>query len=235
MKAFLSVDWDAFVPEDPRHDFGHGENAFFLGPIWETRGRAWKCRTNGLEKSFWSKVAEGRFDRVPTHVSDSHLDVIENPALHDADILVLVDRHHDAYSLPDENVHCGNWVVAWLDQKSSRKVIWVPPPDVLSTVINHREERFTIAPDFSYGALNYTGIHICRSGCWTPPWLDPAFIRFVHASRPHRRIVKTRLDWSDPMKPRWTLANYRSMFACLKTSQTLAARIKAINPDAFIL
>jgi hypothetical protein len=44
-------------------------------------------------------------------------------------------------------------------------------------------------------------VHVCRSGCWTPPWLDKAFIDFVGCrGYPVARLQSG--DW-DPMKPRW--------------------------------
>lgn len=211
MKAFLSIDWDYFVPENPRYDFGHTENRFFLSDVWATRAIAWRDRTNGLEKDFWSKV--GFNDRDVVHVTDSHLHVTDNSALESSDLLVLVDRHHDAYSLPEEHVHCGNWVVDWLSGGNGRRVVWVPPSDVISTHIQHASHRFVVDPNFDLGRYRYTGVHVCRSGCWTPPWFDAAFIRFIQASGRHPFTPTSRLEWCDPLKPRWSLRHYRQMFA----------------------
>lgn len=229
MNAFLSIDWDWFVPENPLHDFAHTENSYFLDNVWMARGVAFKeMRTNGLEHGFWDRVSKARFNRVPHQISDSHVDVWENPYLHRVDTLVLVDRHHDAYSLPDkDSFHCGNWVIPWLERKAERRVIWVTPPDVISTHVHNVEDRFDVCPDFDFASLNYTGIHICRSGCWTPPWLDAAFVRFVNAARPHRSIAVTRQEWTNPMVPRWTLTNYRSMFKMLTTWRSLKETVEA--------
>lgn len=47
MTRILSIDWDYFVEEDPKLDYGHEEVGFFLNHIWSTR-RLWaKLDENG--------------------------------------------------------------------------------------------------------------------------------------------------------------------------------------------
>jgi len=44
--------------------------------------------------------------------------------------------------------------------------------------------------------------HICRSGCWVPPWLDKAFTGFVEGLGRYPAIPLQHGDWN-PMTERW--------------------------------
>ena len=57
-------------------------------------------------------------------------------------------------------------------------------------------------------------LHVCRSGCWTPPWLDEAFVAFVKAYG--KDLKKANLlqngEWN-PLKARWSKADLKKALA----------------------
>ena len=214
-RTFISIDWDYFVPEKVDWDFGHKETKAFLHFIWKTRFSAYdKMRTNGTEAGFWDNLK--RSYKLPDviDVSDSHLSAYENMSLHLSDTLILIDRHHDVYTLPSKvPIDCGNWVAAWLDANKNRHCYWVAPKDVESTYMMPRyKKRVTVVKEIPIlDDVWVTGLHACRSGCWTPPWLDEAFNRFIDASGCIPEA--SQLDWCDPLRTRFNLKDYREGFA----------------------
>jgi hypothetical protein len=231
-KVFISIDWDYFVPEKLEWDFGHQEKRLFLDFIWKTRFNVFhSMRTNGLETNFWKALKKHYVLTPPmVDVSDSHVDAWDCNGLHYADILILVDRHHDVYTKPkDSNIDCGNWVWQWLNGDRKRRVYWLAPPDVISTDMpEEMKKRFVIfkgdPSDMPVLKSIVVGLHICRSGCWTPPWLDSAFKRFVDESG--KLPNSHRLEWSDPLKPRWTMNDFRNARLAERERQTAFASLK---------
>ena len=202
MTTLISVDWDFFVPliskRDNLHfDFGFGENLFFLTDIWKLR--ATDPATHEIEcldyKDFWSKLKINYGERA---VSDSHLYVFELARyLHDSgliDELVLVDAHHDIFLSGEENleekqisVSCGNWVF-WLLSNCPLLEIhflqadWAKPYFPFTDQLEQYpslEERFHLITSAELTKFSFDHVHVCRSGCWTPPWLDKDFKSFI--------------------------------------------------------
>lgn len=137
------------------------------------------------------------------------------------------------------HVACHTWGRAWLEEDLDRKLVWVYPdwlvldreygPIVDSECesdiadLLHETEQLIVLPrkqfDFSYYTDDMVeGIHVCRSGCWVPPWLDEAFCTFVKESGLLSEVAmcNSRQDskvW-DPMRIRWLndeLAQARKM------------------------
>ena len=53
----LSVDWDTFIPEDPRWDFQHAETLMYATIAWLARGMYLDViKTSGDELTFWDRV-----------------------------------------------------------------------------------------------------------------------------------------------------------------------------------
>jgi len=155
---------------------------------------------------------------------------------HEADMILLFDQHHDCWQCHDDNrdddgrmehVACHNWGRAWLEDNPARRLVWVYPdwldleknygeildPKHESDVADlmHETEQLIVLPrkdfDFShYEADNVSGVHLCRSGCWVPPWLDAAFCQFALASGLLIEKAHVQMDtkvW-DPMRIRWS-------------------------------
>lgn len=205
----LSVDWDYFIPEKPEWDFGHNETILHLNVIWGSRMFLFDhMRTTGEEKTFWDRC--GINADTPMFVSDSHCYV--HDFLDDCDNVVLVDAHHDCWKADSlgsnedsEYVYCHNWLRIWLKGKKNRKATWVCsdwaydqfelPKDMTKRVKKVRE--LPVLKD-----LNVKRIHVCRSGCWTPPWLDKEFIEFVNCRGKPTAILQND-EWN-PMCERWS-------------------------------
>lgn len=224
-RVFVSIDWDYFIPEDPMWDLGHRENRLFSGPLWHLRGHLFrKQRTNGREKDFWRKFSL-TYPVTPPYlaVSDSHLMVVDHAQLHLSDTLVLIDQHHDCYTKDvrkNENVDCGTWVAAWLEGDPGRSVHWVVTPGASTDIPKRYRRRFSTITDSLDGLPvgDLVGLHSCRSSCWTPPWTDGSFDRFLCDSGCNLDHVGAR-DLADPLKLRWSLKDYRTMFAMHRASR----------------
>jgi hypothetical protein len=224
MKTLVTIDWDFYVPEKPEWDWGHQESLLFLDIVWRSRlGLYEAVKTSGTEVGFWKEL--GRkvdMSRCKLNLSDSHCFVylIAN----EADTIILFDAHHDCWhgdnlgvDKEDHNIYCHNWLREWLIGSQSRRLIWVKP--------EWADERFVVPEDLEdrVEVLGYGDrmpvdradwLHICRSGCWTPPWLDEAFVAFVKASG--KDLKKANLlqngEWN-PLKVRWSKAELKKALA----------------------
>lgn len=213
-RTVISIDWDFFVPEDVRWDFGHAENLMFLNMVWMTRTQLMdEMQTDGVEKNFW-KTLQSHYDLdgVDIEVSDSHSYGYE--ACRHAEHLVLFDTHHDIWPWRKDadHVNCGNWARFWLMCDSRRRLTWVRSAHSIYDLKGYddfgdRVQMLTWGED-ALPEIDFLGsIHICRSGCWTPPWLDQNFIDFVNegvetTATVEAENVETDEDWN-PLKCRW--------------------------------
>ena len=211
MKTLISVDWDFFVPEDLAWDLGHQESLMFLKMMWMHRmNLQGKMVTNGIEKNFW-KGASGK--RIL--VSDSHALVAS--ALNEVDRVVLYDAHHDCWPAKEPGmVHCHDWGSAFIECGGILE--WVYPsklPCEIPEGITARKYDGHI----EYG----DAVHICRSGCWTPPWLDKAFIRFVRSAEKELGVKAECLqdkEWN-PMKGRFSKQDFNTAYKVQKDMKSL--------------
>jgi hypothetical protein len=217
-RAMLTVDWDFFVPLDPLiHDFGHVENLLFLNWVWGTRTR-WieDIVTSGEERAFWRQIQKRNDIRTnKVVVSDSHIHGYDvgNAGQHITDTIVIVDAHHDTwpYKTDDDQINydCGSWLRLWLDSAPNRRAIWIPPDHVKEHYDKEMVEPAVRKKITVLGSLDdlegyrFETVHICRSGCWTPPWLDHRFKSFVERGKFEFIETLGAEEWN-PMKARWS-------------------------------
>jgi hypothetical protein len=213
MTTLLTVDWDYFIDEDPMWDLGHKESVTHLDLIWRARGNLiGKMHTTGVEKSFWKKLPVTT--DCPVFVSDSHCFAYEFAK--QVDHVLLVDRHHDCWPAEKNRIECDTWLGEWLRRRAKRKVTWLRPknakmiyevPKVFDTRFIVTDDIMTIQP---YVAEI---VHICRSGCWCPPWLDIDFVNFLKDLRPLKDVVSIPQEAKDtkwnPIKFRWSLEEFK--------------------------
>ena len=233
---FVTVDWDFFVPEKAMWDMAHKESEMFLTLLWAHRGGLIKeAVTSGEEKDFWKSLG-----KLPKNafVSDSH--AYAYAVTGEADRVVLFDAHHDCWQKEKDGlVYCDNWLRVWLEGDESREALWVYPKHVIENWGEQevpedlRDRVETLEWNGSVDLDKVKAVHICRSGCWTPPWLDADFIKFIgHFSR-----VRSMQDgvW-DATKPRWTdevfdgvVKSHEQMMAHFKTIQAAQGNQRRIE------
>ena len=213
MKTLLSIDWDFFVPEKVEWDFGHQETLFHLNFLWTTRLAYFdQMKTTGAENSFWDKTGLGT--KPCTFVSDSHCFAYN--LLRGIDHVVLVDAHHDCWKADSlgtddgDGIYCHNWLRAWLKGNKKRRATWVCPEWASGSFILPKDidrvEEVCEMP--SLKDMNVKTVHVCRSGCWTPPWLDKKFIDFVNGRG--AQVFSIQNDEWNPMIERWTEEEIKS-------------------------
>jgi hypothetical protein len=202
---YLTIDWDFFVPEKARWDMGHGESVLFLTILWTHRAELIdRIKTSGEEKGFWKQLDVKLPQRVC--VSDSHAYAYAVP--NDADRVVLFDAHHDCWDRRGKGVGCENWLRIWLEESEAREVLWVYPKHLIENWGKQEvpeDLRSRVETMEWHGSIDLEEVetvHICRSGCWTPPWLDVDFIAFVMRGFQDSIHVMQDGVW-DLMKMRW--------------------------------
>lgn len=248
MSTLLTVDWDFFVPEDPRWDIGHKENALFLNAAWVARVAALHniMRTTGEEKTFWTDFpltldAVGVFG-----ISDSHAFVWD--LLYGMDSVVLIDAHHDLWDAgegleTEGEVYCHNWARTWLEGDAFRKLYWLPPSgdysefllavpqipkDLQHLVDAGRIVLLSTLQEIEKYPVSISRVHVCRSGCWTPPWLDNEFLDFIMLGEqmvsPYAHFHPMQHgDWN-PLMPRWTEKEFQEYLDALNSIPTFSIR-----------
>lgn len=225
MKTLITIDWDFFCPEKPEWDLGHQESLMFLKMLWGGRiGLLNEMKTDGNELIFWDWIRKKvNIDRAPMFVSDSHCFAYN--LLKGVDRVISFDAHHDCWEgdslgvdKSERGVFCHNWLREWLGGSRRRKATWVAPiwlgedcplPEGVERLEKKIWSQFT--------DLDIEGsvvVHVCRSGCWVPPWLDKAFLAFLKRSGRglERMAVQQVGDWN-PLAERWTEKDFQEILA----------------------
>jgi hypothetical protein len=254
MTVGITIDWDYFVPYDRDWDIQHQESLLYLEFIWKTRGYLLsEIKTAGEEKTFWPWLHKhfGTSEELLT-VSDSHACVVKDPSLWTGcDTIISFDQHHDCWPTEDDNrdenyriihVACHTWARAWLEDDPDRTLVWVYP-DHMDLVGDYGDltsdesriydliDRIDILPRKDFDPRDYaddvSGVHLCRSGCWVPPWLDAAFIQFVKDSGLLFDVVQDG-DW-DPLRERWQQCDMDEMMRLHEESRRAFEEIHAME------
>lgn len=255
--TLITVDWDYFVAEDPLWDIGHRENEMFLKWIWQTRySLRDKMKTTGEEVGFWSKLRElfNISDRAQVYVSDSHAYAWQVAQW--VERVVMFDAHHDCWEREpgSDQVHCHDWLRCWLEQEDDeygRKAFWMPPMWTAESKCNLDDESvlFPLPEDMDLSKIEFAHpeyesiedaacfvrgagpiefIHICRSGCWTPPWLDRQFIEFVESFNAAAEPVRLQEGPWDPMVERWSADDYSE---ARQAHELMEAQMRSIREE----
>jgi hypothetical protein len=240
MKTLLTIDFDFFVPERPEWDFGHREALIFLNMLWSTRfGYVDKMKTDGNEVGFWDTIDQKNIKK-PVWVSDSH--AYAYSLLYGVSRVVLFDAHHDCWKGDGrEGVACDNWLRVWLKGSKKRQAVWVQPEwleDGLYSVPDDLKGRLEVVrwkKGMDLGLEGAVTAHVCRSGCWVPPWLDKAFLGFVGALAGDLSPVPMQHgDW-DPLNERWSAEDFEKVRAADKEFQRMRdTAFGTIGSDKFL-
>ena len=215
MKTLLTVDWDFFCEEKPEWDFGHQESLIFLKMLWTTRiGIKAEMRTTGAESGFWEQLRKVGDLKAPLWASDSHAYAYQ--LLKGVRRVVLFDAHHDCWMADSlgvdkkaRGVYCHNWLRVWLNGSKKRSATWVRPGwQKHCELPDDMKGRVEVLDRWDGSDLRLdgpVGVHVCRSGCWVPPWLDGAFLAFLGAfGRGMEGVCRMQDGEWDPLVQRWT-------------------------------
>ena len=208
----LVVDWDYFFPEEgpssgsPHwflYDWGHNEmSSFFYDGIWVGRAAAFeragvpRPMTTGEERGFWARFNIAR--TATLFYAESNVAVVNRKVYGNTRVknLWLYDAHHDSgYKLTLEqiikaqNVTCEDWTAYFhlkhgtrLHMRYPRWRAWALESEPAPVVPIDRQ-----ADDGGSPSIRFDRVFVCRSGAWTPPWLDAAFETFIQAAPVARR------------------------------------------------
>jgi hypothetical protein len=238
MKAIVSIDFDYFVPEKAEWDISHKESMLYLDMIWRTRAHLMDVMRTKYVKGFWQELETAfTFDTDTIHVSESHCTAYT--LLGDADTLILFDAHHDAWRAKfGAPIHCEDWVTHGVLNGQIKNIIWVAPSwlmdrtclgSMMSVVSDQVGDRLKLATfaDITDPDLGVTveTLHLCRSGCWVPPWLDDEFLDFAHSGP---AVIVDSIGDIDALDKRWNVAAYAEV---LKFKETLEVSMRMLREN----
>ena len=200
----LSVDWDYFlpIPEDDPHalyDWGHTESISFMKDgIWTIRAGSFLFQgyplpgLSGDVKDFW-----GRFCNLcgELYFADSH-SMIYSPKVRSGITEIWnFDAHHDAYWTSKEvqtegKVNCENWATVFASMGVTVKTFF---PTWNNYSLEYKMPlplgmpRIQLDPGTPFHK-QFDRIFVCRSGAWTPSWLEEAFWDFIASCPTNTRV-----------------------------------------------
>jgi len=197
-KCLLSIDWDYFIYTQDSWG-SYLENKKSLLDLWYKRYIQTKARGEDIRKTFqlssewevfWNKIKEHfQFvNDIKVYVSDSHALSYEIAKKNNCNVVYLFDSHADlgygGLSSLDFEVNCSNWLGKLLKDKLIKEanIFYSPYTAEKPEYFKPMNSTYNI----SYYNFNkfdkcilVSVIHLCRSGAWTPPWLDNKFSQFI--------------------------------------------------------
>jgi hypothetical protein len=224
---------------------GHQESLIHLDMLWSTRyALRDKMVTSGEEDGFWNIITSHlKFHAgITPHVSDSH--AYGYHAAQGCEGVIIADAHHDCWDSADGQVGCDNWLRVWLKEVPTRWAIWVYPEhakrigapsfpedmaDQLTAVKweDFKKDHSLIPRHEAIGAA-----HVCRSGCWTPPWLDHKFIDFFSEGFSPDDFNALQDGAWDPLAERWNEAKEDQAKALQQQMDDMMSKQVKVVPGA---
>jgi len=198
-KCLLSVDWDYFIKMKKDYWSSCIENDRNLVDLWYKRYILEKLKGRDIQKLFelsrehgifWNKINEHfQFTHdIKAYVSDSHALSYKIAKENNCKIVYLFDSHADlgygGLSSLNFEVNCSNWLGKLLKDKiiNEANIIYstytLEKPEFFRPMNNILNIRYCNFNDLNKN-IKVSVIHICRSGAWTPPWLDKMFAKFI--------------------------------------------------------
>lgn len=172
---------------------------------------------SGEERSFWNRcqTAPG----ATLFLADSHALATDPCVLEDVGHISHLDAHHDAgYGGPasaatllaDGEVDCGNWLLAAMLQGTHAEVVY---PTWKPRGVHERAPSLPVTRRVDDGAPlagPFDRVFLCRSGAWTPPWVEDAFWDLVDAWPGAGRVWLedvTRRHWKNQESSAWEMVD----------------------------
>lgn len=202
--SLLSIDWDYFISLDNENCVSSIENKRAIIDSWYKRYLQAKYQGENIQKGFqlsseadkfWQVMKESfEFDsHIHVFVSDSHALSYEIAQEYNCDDVYLFDAHSDlgygGLSSLDFEVNCANWLGKLLKNNKVDEAHIIYGPYSAEKPENFEEMNHLYHIEYpklkelqtkSNTKSKISAIHICRSGAWTPPWLDNKFAEFIH-------------------------------------------------------
>lgn len=228
-KSLLSIDWDYFICIKNKHYFGsYIENKRTIVDLWYKRYIQEKEQGKDIQdyfylfpevECFWSKMKKiFQFDKnIKVYVSDSHAFSYKIAKENHCNKVYLFDAHADlgygGISSLDFEVNCANWLGKLLKDKIIKEanIIYSPFTKEKISDFDAMNQKFPInyftIEDMDQ-KIPLSFIHICRSGAWTPPWLDNKFRKFIQDLQlpytkinfPYRKWDVEHINFSDKIQ-----------------------------------
>jgi len=199
--CLLSVDWDYFIYTKKENWGSYIENSRSLVDLWYKRYIQEKALGKDIQESyklssewetFWKRIKE-RFtlvEDIKAYVTDSHAWSYSIAKENSCRTVCLFDSHADlgygGLSSLNFEVNCSNWLGKLLKDKQIKEAyIFYSPytvekPEYFKQINSTYNVRYCNFNDLDKN-FRVSAIHICRSGAWTPPWLDEKFTQFIDA------------------------------------------------------
>lgn len=215
MRSLLSIDWDYFVPTRSAWSGSYVEDKKNLMFIWYKRYFENKRKGVNIEESIktgkefksFFKIIKGRFKFVKNfkmYVSDSHKFSYEIAKVNRCINVINFDAHSDLgygglKSLEFE-VNCANWFGKLFKDNiiKSGSIVYSPYTKENKNEFYDINDKFNIdyIKSCNIPELEISAVHVCRSGSWTPPWLDGDFKKFIQKfSRPYKIFDCPKRIW----------------------------------------
>ncbi|WP_053956402.1 hypothetical protein [Inediibacterium massiliense] len=215
-RCLLSIDWDYFIYTKIFQSCT--ENKKNIINLWYKRYIQFKTKGDNIEKFFklssdvgffWKKIKKYFQISKDTNVyiSDSHALSYEVAKKNDCNSVCLFDAHADlgygGISSLDFEVNCANWLGKLLKDNYVKNAYIVYSPFTHEKPIDFKD--ISSAYDVEFMSIDklekkvdVPAIHICRSGAWTPPWLDEKFSKFIYDLKLPYKVVDCNIRKWNP-------------------------------------
>ncbi|WP_041587569.1 hypothetical protein [Thermoanaerobacterium thermosaccharolyticum] len=218
VRSLLSIDWDYFIPLKRDWLNSYVENKRSIEAIWYKRYIKSVLKGEDLEKSvdttsvlndFWVKIKE-HFDfirNIKVFVSESHMLSYYIAKANKCEEVYSFDTHADlgyaGMSSVNFELNCANWLGKLLNEGKIKRAHIIYSPHTFERPEDFKDfnKLFSIQYyrdiDVLPEGIYTVAIHICRSGAWTPPWLDNKFEKFIkNLNLPYKVIKLYKRDWN---------------------------------------
>lgn len=213
----LSIDWDYFMPYIKNWNGSYIENKRSLIKQWYKK--YFESKMNGFDiikklnvgcqlKDFWNVISRHfKIDHsIKLIISDSHKFSYDIAKKNSCDEVYSFDSHSDlgygGISSLKFEINCANWLGKLLNDNiiSKAHVIYSPytgeKPENFKRINSKFNVRYDKLDNIGNN-INIKVIHICRSGAWTPPWLDSKFASFIKkVNLPFKIIECPKREWN---------------------------------------
>lgn len=221
MSSLISIDWDYFMDYMKTWNGSYLENDDNIQKHWYKE--YYKGLSRGIDitrnmnvgeeaEKFWHNIKSKVLFKKNTKIllTESHLAAYKIAKEQGVDSVYSFDSHSDlGYEGMDSfkfEVNCANWLGKLLDDKLIREANVIYGPYTNEYIDEFKEINDTYNVKYlNIDDINCENpadiIHICRSGCWSAPWLDKKLMLFIYESGfEFKNIDVKKRDWEPQNK-----------------------------------